>query len=261
LLLNTQFRRVNNDETPLGPVVDNPTGDDVGRMIQAGTGWTAFIVTAVTPPATAQQYDVTVAPQNPISYAEAASTTTFADICAVGGGGIPIVLLDDTSGSPVSPADDALSQATFAAPAGFAFWGLAAGSFRVSSNGWLSFDTNQVSSGPVNQNIPDAAAPNNVVAPYWDDLITVTACHKSSATQEIVQWDGQTRVGPQAVHFQAILDGTSNTVTFVWAGTQAALGGHATIGLEDPAGANAYKHSYNTASAITAGTAKVYTPM
>lgn len=63
LLLNTQFQRVNNDESARGPSVNTSnTGDDVAQFIQAGNGWTALIVTAVTPPATAELYDVTIAP-------------------------------------------------------------------------------------------------------------------------------------------------------------------------------------------------------
>ena len=60
VLLDTQFQRVNADESALGPVIDNPTGDDTEMFTQAGTGWTAVIVTAVLPPATPQLYDFTV---------------------------------------------------------------------------------------------------------------------------------------------------------------------------------------------------------
>jgi hypothetical protein len=61
LLLDTRFQRVSNDESALGGVIDNPAGDDTETFTQTGNGWTAFIVTAVVPPATAQMYGVSVA--------------------------------------------------------------------------------------------------------------------------------------------------------------------------------------------------------
>jgi hypothetical protein len=251
-LLNTQFRRVNADESTLGATVDNPTGDDTTSYVQAGNGWTAVIVTATTPPATAQQYDFSVRVDMPVTYSEAMVTTTYTDICAAGGGGTPIVFNGGT--------DEGISAAAINAPTGFKFFGLPSGSFRVSTNGFLSFDTTLTDPAFNNQNLPNTAAPNDVVAPWWSDLTNVTACTKTVGTTLIVQWDGVGFNDGLAAHVQAILDGSDNSITFVWSSAHAATGVSATIGLEDSVGANAYQHSYDQAVTV-AGKSFKYTPM
>jgi len=258
LLLNTEFTRLNADESGRAPSVNNATttGDDTESYVQTGNGWTAFVVQAVTPPATAQMYDVTVAVDPPVSYSEAASATAFASICG-GGGGTNITFVQDNIG--VAASDDGTSVAFIGAPSGFLYYGQPVANFKVSTNGWLSFD-GATSSAPNHQDMPNAAAPNNLVAPYWADLHGITACTKAVGTTVTVQWDGLD-ANNAAVHMQAILDSATNSVTFLWDSTQTALGGNATIGIEDAAGANATKHSYNTANAITAGSGRTFTPM
>ena len=52
---------------------------------------------------------------------------------------------------------------------GFSFYGQQFNSFRVCSNGWLSFST--VSVAYNNLALPDPLAPRNLIAPLWDDLM------------------------------------------------------------------------------------------
>jgi len=247
-LLNTDFQRVKNDETALGPFINtSTTGDDVETYVQLGHGWTAFVVQGVTPPASAQQYDVSVSVAPPIDYTETAASATYTSVCGTTGSS-PIVFVADNIF--VAANNDGLASATVATPAGFDFYGLPVASFRVSSNGWLSFDTAQANSSPAHQNLPDPATPNNVVAAYWADLHNVTACTKNVGTTVVVQWDGLDTANA-AVHAQAILDGANSSVTFLWSSAQTATGANATIGIEDAAGVNARLGS--------AG--KTYTPM
>jgi hypothetical protein len=256
-LLNTDFQRVKNDESGLGPLVNNAGGDDVETYVQIGNGWTAFVVQAVTPPASAQLYDVSVSAAPSVAYSETVASQTYTSVCGTTGAS-PIVFVAD--GITVAATDDGLASSVVATPAGFDFYGVPTTAFRVSTNGWLSFDTGQANSAPGNQNIPDPTAPNNVVAPYWTNLHNVTACTKPVGTTIVVQWDAVDASGA-AVHTQAILDGSNSAITFLWSSAQAALGDKTTIGIEDPAGANAKVHSYNTAGSITAGSGKTYTPM
>jgi hypothetical protein len=100
-----------------------------------------------------------------------------------------------------------------------------------------------------------------IAAPYWDDLASVTACTKTTGTRMTIQWDGVLYGTTTEVHFQAILDGSTNTVEFVYATNQAALGDSATIGVEDAAGTNATQHSFNTAGSIAPGDARLFTPI
>jgi hypothetical protein len=255
--LNTRFRFVNADESFNGAVINTSNNGDDTTLTLPTHAWTAFEVTAQPNPATAQPYDVTVAIGNPVVYAETPGTTAFTSICGTPGA-VNIAFTVDGTGN--GPANDEGLSAAFNAPNGFTFYGVAAPTLRVSTNGWLTFGT-PVDAAFANQHIPDPAPPNAVVAPYWDDLANVTACHKLVGTKLTIQWDGTLFGSTTAVHTQAILDGAAATVELVWAATQGATGDSATIGLEDPAGANATQHSFNTAGAITPGTSSLFTPM
>src|SRR5207245_1136724 len=64
--LDTRFHRIAADESAAGPVVDtSANGDDTETFVQAANGWTALIVDAVTAPASAQAFDVTVTAVGP----------------------------------------------------------------------------------------------------------------------------------------------------------------------------------------------------
>lgn len=256
--LNTRFTLVNADETAAGPAINTSnTGDDTTTLL-ATHAWTAFEITAVTNPPTAQQYDVTVAIATPVTYTEAAGSTAFANICGTPGAANITFTADGTGNGPAN--DEGLSAA-IATPAGFKFYGVAAPALSVSTNGWLTLAGIPPDAAFSNVAMPNASPPNGLVAPYWDDLQNVTACRKTVGTKLTIQWDAVLYGTTTGVHMQAILDGATNTVELVWASTQAALGDSATIGLEDQAGANATQHSFNTGASVTPGSSRIFTPM
>jgi len=86
-------------------------------------------------------------------------TFTWTDISLTG---TPITELDG---------DDELSGLI---PLGFdfSFYGNTYDSVRVSSNGWMSFTstTGTGSTAYTNQHLPTASGPENLIAPFWDDL-------------------------------------------------------------------------------------------
>jgi hypothetical protein len=255
--LNTRFRFVNADESFNGVAINTSnTGDDTTTLLPT-TAWTAFEVTAVPNPPAAQQYDVTVAVATPTTYSDTAGTTAFANICGTAGAANIAFVADGTGNGPAN--DEGLSG-VIAAPAGFKFYGVTSGPLRVSTNGWLTFGT-PVDAAYTNIAMPNPTAPNGVVAPYWDDLANVTACRKTVGTRLTIQWNGVLFNTTTQVQFQAILDGATGTVELVWAAAQGALGDSATIGVEDPVGANATQHSYDMPGAITAGSSRLLTPM
>jgi hypothetical protein len=256
--LNTRFTLVNADESAAGAAINTSnTGDDTTSLLP-GKPWTAFLVTAQVTPPVAQQYDVTVAVAQPKTYVESTSSTTFANVCGTAGA-VNIAFTADGTGN--GPANDEGLSAAIATPAGFQFYGVAAPSLRVSTNGWLTLAGIPSDAAFANASIPDPAAPNGIVAPYWDDLASVTACRKLTGTRLTIQWDGVLFGTTTAVHVQAILDASTNTIELVYATNTAALGDSATIGVEDQAGAHATQHSFNTAGAIAPGDARLYTPM
>jgi len=55
----------------------------------------------------------------------------------------------------------------------FPFYGEQFSSFRASSNGWISF-TNSSWTSPTNYELPSSSAPENALAPFWDNLTFAT---------------------------------------------------------------------------------------
>ena len=250
--LNTRFQRVNVDETANGPVIDNGGNGAPDQTIvtQGAAGWTAFTVdqqgnqTAT--------FDVTVTATAPVNYMTAAGTTAFSDACT---GGTAITLDDLDEGQ----------SAAINTPAGFDYFGFAAGQVKLFANGIAALDTS-VACGTVgtscffgNADMPNAAAPNAIIAPYWDDLVITGACQKTSGTKLILQWTG-TLFSPtsQVISMQVILDGANDTIEFVYGPTHTATGSSGTIGIENQIGSAAKKLSFNTAGAAPN---TLFTPM
>ncbi|HEY5948949.1 MAG TPA: hypothetical protein VIV40_25835, partial [Kofleriaceae bacterium] len=250
--LDTRFQVITRDEAASGALTNNGLigADDSLQTIQTGNGWTAFTVTSAAP-IVGGTFDLSVTATAPVTYMKTAGTTAFSDACTGG----TVVAMSDL--------DEGRSTATIATPAGFDYFGFASGQLRVFANGFLSFDTalacaSSTSCFYTNADMPAAANPNSIVAPYWDDLVLTGVCQKTSGTKLIIQWTGSTYTGSTAVQFQAILDGANDTVEFVYSGTQAATGTSATIGIENQIGSAASKVGYNTASTVTAS---LFTPL
>lgn len=248
--LSVTITRLAADEAALGSASGALGNAAELQSIQGSSGWTAFEVTTALN-LVGTEFDLTVNATDPVTYTQSAGATTFSDACT---GGVAVPLEDD---------DEGRSTALVNAPTGFEFFGLAVPQLRVFSNGFLSFDTGLVcpSTGGScffsNADIPAAGNPNGLIAPYWDDLQTVTVCRKTSGTKLIVQWEGVRWNTTTTVQFQAILDGANNTIEFVYGGSQMATGDSATIGIENQVGSAGSKVGFNTASTAT-GT--VFTP-
>jgi hypothetical protein len=59
--INTQFQRLENDETALGALINTSTnGADVETFTQSGTDWTAFVVSSAGNLSGARTFDVSV---------------------------------------------------------------------------------------------------------------------------------------------------------------------------------------------------------
>jgi hypothetical protein len=61
--VNTQFRRLRADETALGSLINDNNGPDIETFTQAGSPWTAFVVSASGALSAAQTFDVSVVVQ------------------------------------------------------------------------------------------------------------------------------------------------------------------------------------------------------
>lgn len=67
------------------------------------------------------------------------------------------------------PSAEVLSSAQ-TIPFAWDFFGAAVTSYKVSDNGYITFDTGATISDPLNTAIPSAAGPNNAIYAFWDDI-------------------------------------------------------------------------------------------
>jgi len=279
LVRTTAGNRLTIDATPnavTDPVIDEldslenvKTTIDAGglnvaeqyKTIASSHGWTALeLVSKI--PAVNQTIDLSVTALAPITYTKTAGTTAFTDICATG------------TAVDMSDLDEGMSNATLSAPTGFTFFGIPSPTFNVFSNGFLSFDTNLACPGPFScfyapEDLPTAGDPTNFIAPFWGDMDLTDqgtsavhgVCTKTTGTKVIVQWDGVPYAETGEVHFQAILDGSNNTVEFVYAATQDAAndGSEDTVGLDSAQSGTAFKVGFMQ-SVVTPGTSILLTP-
>jgi uncharacterized MAPEG superfamily protein len=141
-----------------------------------------------------------------------------------------------------------------------------AGGIKVSSNGFVTFDTTATAVG-ANTAYPNAAAPNALVSPYAEDLAGVTVCTRAVGDAFIVQWTGFIYNTPAEVaQFQVALH-TSGNIDFIYGpnhtlnGSEVETGGvaGATVGVENATGTAAVQILFNQ-NGIAPGTSRTLTP-
>ena len=153
------------------------------------------------------------------------------------------------SGTALSLSDDAAQRIDL--PFAFPFYGETYDDVAVISNGFLNFAGSQTTF--TNAAIPTPAAPNGIIAPFWDDLNPLeggTVYHEDQGDGSfIVQWDDVPRYsqsgGLPGVTFQAILyaDGRALFQYEDMPGTTTS----ATIGIESPDGSDGLQVVFNEA--------------
>jgi hypothetical protein len=142
------------------------------------------------------------------------------------------------SGTALSLGDDQASSA-LALPWSFPFYEGSYSQVFVSSNGFLSFGSGSIAH--LNTGLPNAGAPNGLIALFWDDLNPASGGTIYTGTvgnQWVCQFqDVREYQGPGTVKAQIVLsqDGTIVLQYHTLAGGLDIAG--ETIGLEDPAGA------------------------
>ena len=181
---------------------------------------------------------------------------------------------------PVAWTDDSISP-TAALPFAVQLHGAAASHYAVTSNGLLQLFPNAMgaaSTAYTNATIPASAAPNNYVAPFWDDLRTagsmtvgvrVATLGTAPNRRFVAQWTDWTLPLDETARltFQAKLFETTNVVEFHYCTLTAATayvaratGAEATIGVENAAGDNGLLVGFNRVGTASTGTAFRLTP-
>jgi hypothetical protein len=217
-LLDPQIRVLSTAETATTTRNNNGVGMmETINVVVPPSGWVAIEVSSPTPIAVAGVFSVWFSVNRP-QYLTGAGTTVWSNAC-VGGTDVTPEDRDDALTAPITiPAFRFFNDATLLT------------SIKVSTNGWLTFDTTATDSVPVELTMPNGAANlNGVVAPYWDDLTRVRICTKQSGTRFVVQWRGELKrldtSYPQAdVGVQAILDSSNHSIELVYAPYTEAIG-------------------------------------
>jgi subtilisin family serine protease len=150
------------------------------------------------------------------------------------------------TGTPVAATGDDSTSPAIALGFDFPFYGTFFNSVRVSSNGFLSFTSS--STAYQNQPLPNSGAPDNLVAPFWDDLDPGGATHiyfQSFGNRAVIEWTGMPRYQEtgSALTFQAILE-TSGSITYqylILAGTL----NSATVGIQNAAKTDGLAVAFN----------------
>ncbi|HEX9252271.1 MAG TPA: C25 family cysteine peptidase [Ignavibacteriaceae bacterium] len=139
---------------------------------------------------------------------------------------------------------------TNALPIGFdfKFYGNNYSNIYLSTNGFLSFAA-LTSSYYSNATIPDGAAPNNIIAPFWDDLDgrtqgTVHLLREADKlTIQFTNW--QKYNGTGSLTFQVVLK-SNDRIMFYYNNLNATLTS-ATVGIENAAGTDGLQIAYEAA--------------
>ncbi len=152
----------------------------------------------------------------------------FHDISATGSA----LVFTPTSGYPA--ADEGYADVVL--PFAFPFYGTDRQRLRVFSNGFASFSAFAANSYE-NGTLPEANAPDALIAPLWDDLDTSTGAVYAETLADgrfVVQWDGVGRYDQpgSALTFELIL-APDGTVEFQYVGLSGALSADAGIESDD----------------------------
>lgn len=254
--LNIQIDGFDADAQSIANVNDNGNGGaETLSTSPNALGWIAFGVSRTTGTAAAL-VDLHVTAAAPRPYTISTGTLPFSSICpSQGGAGSVVTMFDDGSGFGT---DDEGLSATQTVPFAFQLFGEDVTDFLISTNGFLGFNTASVTEAFYsNTALPNAAIPNGLVAPYWDDLAGIEICRLDTGTTMTIEWDGHlyssstTAVGAQTViHSNGVID-------YIYGAGHAANGVGASVGAENMGGS----FGHQVTDPIAPSTSITLTPM
>lgn len=152
--------------------------------------------------------------------------------------------IDPSGHNPLAMTDDS-NQGPFAMEFEFPFYGQTFSSFRVCSNGFISFTSSATTYN--NLSLPNAGAPENLVAPFWDDLNPSSGgmiYWYADEDMAVISWvdvPGYSQGGPFT--FQIVLY-PNGRILFQYE-SMLPPANSATIGIQDAAGAIALQIAFN----------------
>lgn len=159
----------------------------------------------------------------------------------------PVTFGEDKDDAYVSPMPDA----PFLFPIGFdfPFYENTYSQLRVSTNGYLTLDTSVSEQLPRNLALPSDQKPNNIIAPFWDDLIkgSGTIYYANGVDYFAVQWSSVSRFNSSyPLTFQVLLFNNGN-ILFQYEEMSVGLEtlSSASVGIEDGDGVDGISYLFN----------------
>ena len=169
----------------------------------------------------------------------------FTDISTTGAAVSP-VLYGCTAGN----ANDE-GRAAVALPTPFTFYGVSYSTVYIYTNGLIGFDPAFTGCAYINEAIPTAAAPNGLIAPFWDDLDLTSGSIRTQTVggNFVIQFTNVPRLqaGTGSVSFQVILKPLGEIVFQYQAAPTTNTS--ATIGIENQAGTVGLQATFDAAYA------------
>jgi uncharacterized repeat protein (TIGR01451 family) len=165
----------------------------------------------------------------------------------------PFSWVDASSGRAILLEDDSCAG-PFDLGFAFEFYGQNYTQIHINSNGLILFDDCSTAYG--NTALPDPSLPNNLIAPFWDDLNPAVAGRVYMATfgvaperYAVVAWVGVPSYGQanQLQTFEVMLYESTNLIICQYLDVTGARGSgsEATVGLENASGTQGYQYLHN----------------
>ena len=150
------------------------------------------------------------------------------------------------SGISVTGVGDDTNTGTYPVGFNFPFYGSSFSTFRIGSNGFITFTS--TSTKYLNLSLPTTGAPFNLVAPFWEDLDLTkggAVFYKSSANQLVVSFVSVQRWNDTVgtVTFQVVLY-ANGEIRFQYNNMSAATNS-ATVGIQNSDGSDGLQVAYN----------------
>ncbi|MFA6305146.1 MAG: hypothetical protein WC651_00240 [Candidatus Gracilibacteria bacterium] len=158
-----------------------------------------------------------------------------------------------SSGTSVGTLGDSSMYGPYNVGFTFTYYGNDYTQFYICNNGYITFTSGSCTDA--NSSIPSATDPDNIIAPFWDDLYTAGDIkYYGDGDSLVVSWLGLNHWSYSGgyVTFQIILYENGDKITFQYQDTVFGLstydyGATATVGIEDDDGGDGLQRGYNQA--------------
>ena len=155
------------------------------------------------------------------------------------------VWVDISQDGQIAGGGDDANHGPFSLGFDFSYYGNTFSTINICTNGWLSFTSTGISY--TNQGIPTAGAPNNLLAPFWDNLNPNdggTIYYRNEPNRFIVQWQEIHHYGGSGMGltFQVILN-TDGSIIYQYELVQDV--GGCTVGIENAGGNDGLLVAFN----------------